>query len=375
VAVSQRVRNLCSQEVTLYQSRIFGLSLLLCLALGTICILIAIHLRSSSEEPLRQELMFRIGRLVTNGPASQAIGAKAASAQDTVLSQQLLQLLQQWPAPAHLGADLIRDLGIALLIGVFVTFAIERYSSERLRQSVTYDVLSSAYAQLVPEEIFSQIVDVFKSDVWRRNWHVVIETNPVDPGKGIAIINSTISYDVENLKEHPIDFLLRGHIDADIILRGITLQGYTAPSVAPWYTQITVTYPRNRIDVSASNQSAMGVLDGTPYANGELRIELKGEQLGFEVPVVIPARKSVSLTCHLRRAVRVPGSFVLYATTPAAGIRITTAGDDFAFTVIPLHPNREALRHEGSDWFFDYGILPWQGFQLRSMPNRYNVLS
>ncbi len=345
-----------------YQNWIFRLFLLLCVALGTICILISIQLRSGSEEPLRQELMFRVGQLMTGGPATNAIGPEASTAQNAALSQ----LFQQWPTPTHLGSDLLRDLGIALLIGAFVTFVIEQYSSDRLRQHITYDVLSAAYARVVPEEIYSQVADVFRSNVCRRNWHVVITTNPLDTTAGIAIINSTIHYDVENLNEHPIAFPLSGHIDADIILKD-GIKGYPTPT--PQYTKITVARARTSLDVSVTDQDGKSVLQGTPFQSGNLQIQLEGEQLGFEFPVIIPARESVSLTCQLRRAVRVPGSFVLYATTPAAGIRITIAGDHFPFTVIPLHPNRGALRREGNDWFFDHGILPWQGFQLRSIRN------
>jgi hypothetical protein len=117
MAVNGRARYFFSR-VTWYQNWNFGLFLLFCLASGTICILYSIQLRSTTEEPLRQDLMFRVGHLVTNGPTTNAIGSQAASAQDTALSQQLLQLLQRWPTPSHLSADLIRDLGIALLIAV-----------------------------------------------------------------------------------------------------------------------------------------------------------------------------------------------------------------------------------------------------------------
>ena len=74
-----------------------------------------------------------------------------------------------------LGPDVVRDLGIALLVSVFVTFAIELYASKRVRQELTYHALSAAYQQIVPEEIFDQIKDnVFQSDVYRRNWEVHI---------------------------------------------------------------------------------------------------------------------------------------------------------------------------------------------------------
>ena len=52
--------------------------------------------------------------------------------------------------------DLIRDLGIALWISVIVTFLVEKYASDRLREDIAYNVLSAAYTKVVPEKIYTQ---------------------------------------------------------------------------------------------------------------------------------------------------------------------------------------------------------------------------
>jgi hypothetical protein len=58
---------------------------------------------------------------------------------------------------------------------------------------------------------------------------------------------------------------------------------------------------------------------------------------------------------------------VLHAPVPADGIKITLTVHGFKLAVLPLHPNRDALRPlQHNTWLFDAGILPWQGFRFAS---------
>ena len=72
---------------------------------------------------------------------------------------------------------------------------------------------------------------------------------------------------------------------------------------------------------------------------------------------------------ELERAIRVPGNYVLSATTPADGIRIIINAEGFEMNVDPLHPDKEKIYHPQRDtWRFEAGILPWQGFRFVCRP-------
>jgi len=80
-------------------------------------------------------------------------------------------------------------------------------------------VLSAAYAKVVPEEIYTQIRDnVFRSDVCRRKWEVHINANAQQVDNGIAIINVSHFYELENLNRHGISYQVSGGIDLDVSL-------------------------------------------------------------------------------------------------------------------------------------------------------------
>ena len=113
--------------------------------------------------------------------------------------------------------DLIRDLGVALWISVIVTFLVEKYASDRLREDIAYNVLSAAYTKVVPEKIYTQVADnVFRSEVYRKDWEVHINEEHFNSTDGIAIITARYSYELENLKEQEISHEIAAGIDLDV---------------------------------------------------------------------------------------------------------------------------------------------------------------
>ena len=147
------------------QNRIFLLALALVASIGIIFIVGSVAWKEKIGRSDGQSLIFTIGQTV---PRSEpALSAPSAT---TELVASLKQLLTE-RSNDDLIADVVRDIGIALIISVIVTFSIEKYASDRLREHITYDVLSAAYAKVVPEKIYSQIADnIFRSDTYRRDW-------------------------------------------------------------------------------------------------------------------------------------------------------------------------------------------------------------
>jgi hypothetical protein len=323
------------------------------------------YLRSTGNHVHRQELlMFAIGQQVTEMSAKRSSDS-AASPDNKSRGRDVAELLEAWKEPDRVGPELLRDLGIALLVSVFVTFVIERYASNRLREHITYDVLSAAYAKVVPQQIYRQVADnVFRSDVYRRNWEVHIQTKGKTEDiqqSHVAIVRGTTTYEVENLNEQEIRFEVSGGIDMDVRV---------ADQIIPRFHKITLTDQSNRqlFNECISDNDAKNLLKdgGSPIRIGEGFLRQQDQQIRFAVPVSIPGRGKIGVTFEGERAVHVPGNYVLYATAPADGIKIVVSGDQLHLEVFPLHPNRTALRRPSSNtWQFECGILPWQGFQLR----------
>jgi hypothetical protein len=300
----------------------------------------------------RQELIFNLSLLVCT-----LIGVLAVSGS---------AIWKHAAAGDVLFADILRDLGIALLISVFVTFSIEKYSSSRLREHIAYDVLSAAYAKVVPEKIFSQITDhVFRSDIYRRNWEVHIRANSqrIDRTRGTAVITARYSYDIENLKENSIIYAVAAGIDLDDPPPHENLPRFKSFSIMDQQDHPFIIKSENEL-----SRRRVGDLE-RPYELGNnVTLQSTRQNLLLTAPVRIPGRGRVGVKFEVEREIRVPGNYVLSVREPADGIKIIIDVEGFNLSVAALHPNRDALSHPaGSDsWEFRVGILPWQGFRFIS---------
>jgi hypothetical protein len=266
------------------------------------------------------------------------------------------------------GPVIVRDLGIALLIGVFVTGSIELYAARRLREEVATDVITATFHTLVSAKIYAEIRDnVLQSTVIRRGWEVNMSV--VDPvaehelydqvrtvaGGDIYLVDSEVSYDVVNTTGKQLIYDISGGIDLDTPLTDLGI---------PRFSVVSIDHAATQIDDAVS----MAVLgNGTHHLDG-LDLSVVGGQLVFVSPKRIPASGKLAVRFKLRRAFRAPGQFVLSATVPTEGFRLRIyGGNDLSFNLIALHPNKEDLVSiDSREWRFESGILPWQGFALRA---------
>jgi hypothetical protein len=271
------------------------------------------------------------------------------------------------------GLDILRDVGIALLIAVVATVSIEMYASSRLREHIAFDVLSAAYSKVVPEEIYTQVTDhVFRSNVFRRNWNVIIKALPRDRRSGTVVITAEYSYDVENLNEHAMLFPIIASIDLDDPPPDTNIPRFLTFTVFDEQKGFLVTEEDTR-KLLAKTAEAVDVMRSTnkdsiePQREKNLTARRDPRELSLTAEVNIPGRRRVGVSFQVQRAIRVPGYYVLTSATPADGIRITINVDGFRMAVVPLHPDGEKLRNPQRDtWVFDAGILPWQGFRFTS---------
>lgn len=349
---------------------IFILVMIVCGAIGVACLFGSVRLEawyhSIPHDRSRLEFGAQLSKLMSqhNGPASPEVA----------------KMLQEWEdglSEQHMGPEIIRDLGIALLSGVFVTLAVELYAGIRLRKQIAGEVLQAAYEKVVPETIFKEVADsVFRSDVIWRQWTVdmVVLLQEEEPelykglrehhGEHTHIIRSTIAYSLENLNDKAIPYPVSGGIDLDIPVE---------KSGLPQFENITLGSPGENYPITPAQ--SIEALTKTPEvpistvgtSRRKITLQQRPNQLRFDVEVEIPARGTFDVRYVVKRAIRVPGIFVLVASAPADGIRIKARGRNVTFQVIPFHPHRNDLANPGpGEWVFDRGMLPWQGVEIRS---------
>jgi hypothetical protein len=336
------------------QNWIFYLSLSLCVFVGVLCIVGSVIWKRGSHDSRQKLLLFELG---------QSLSTTAGSPAKPLNDQMIRDLITESDEDAIFGPDIVRDLGIALLISVFVTFSIERYASSRLREHITYDVLSAAYAKVVPEKIYTQVADnIFRSNVYRRNWeaHISDDAGQLFRNEGIALITATYSYDLENLNEHAIRFSVVASVDLDVPPPRENIPSFKSFEVCNEQGH-SLADPHNVHDL-------LKIAPGDRIERrGNLALRRDKQVMELTAHVRIPGRRKVTVRYRVQRAIRVPGDFVLTALVPADGIKIIITVDGFKLTVVPLHPHREALLHPQEDtWTFDAGILPYQSFRLAS---------
>jgi hypothetical protein len=275
----------------------------------------------------------------------------------------------------EIATDILRDLGIGSLVSVFVVVFIEWRAGLTLRSEIATDVLEAVYRRMVPKVIYDEVRDsIFRSDVMRRDWELTItalalgdcheipeETREWMSGEGVFLVELQTSYVVQNLNDRQVPFLAKGWLDLDVPIEAAGVPRFTAVEVGDDSWELSAALVQ---DLYRGTRPLL--------LPNDLRVLVNpGRQIRFEKHLMLPRSGSVRLAYRARCAFRAPGSQVVSAQSPADGIRIETNGTpELEFDVLPLHPQQEGLRSEGSapwrQWHFARAILPWQGFQIVS---------
>lgn len=270
--------------------------------------------------------------------------------------------------------DVLRDLGIGLIVSVFVVVFIEWRAGLTLRREIATDVLEAVYSRIVPDVVYNQIRDsAFRSDVIRRDWELEITVLPPDQHSDaytalrtdaqsdeVFLIKSQISYRLENLNDSEINHTVSHWIDLDVPVESIGI---------PRFTQVELD--DQSWDLSDSDAKDL-FANRTPFEQNGLTFSVDDDrQVGFSRQVQLPRAGTTRVRYELLRAIRAPGVYVLACATPADGIRIKIESThQLEFDVRPLHPQGDRIRiiESARRWEFPYGLLPWQGFQIVSFP-------
>jgi hypothetical protein len=271
--------------------------------------------------------------------------------------------------------DISRDIGIGFIVSVLVVTFIEWRAGLTLRTEIAEDVLEAVFRRIVPDVIFDQVRDsTFRSDVLRRDWQIQLTILPVEENRAayravrdqakteqVYLIQSTVTYALENLNDSDISFPLTHGIDSELSIEEHGI---------PCFTELEFGGDLYRFEPTEIF-SRYG--EGESFVDRGLTLSREPNEMLAEKTVQINRAGTTVVRYKLIRALRVPGIYVISCATPADGVTVQISGvSELGFDVRPLHPQARhiAESESGRRWTFPYGMLPWQGIQIVSYLGR-----
>src|SRR5947209_18115996 len=123
--------------------------------------------------------------------------------------------------PLSILLDIVRDIGVALIVTVVTATSIEMFVNSRVRRQIEADVFQATFRKFLPDPIYMQVRDkVLGAGVIRRDW--TIDMRVIDPraepdayaelrrlsDERLYIVEGRMSYEVENLATTAVDVAL-----------------------------------------------------------------------------------------------------------------------------------------------------------------------
>jgi hypothetical protein len=114
-----------------------------------------------------------------------------------------------------MGAHVVRDLGIALVIAAALAVAVDKYLKGKLVSSVATEVSRHVaentskyvFGYFVPPDMKDELLELMRPAVLRRNFKLNIGLDPLGPGHpDLVRVTTRISFTLENLKDQETSF-------------------------------------------------------------------------------------------------------------------------------------------------------------------------
>lgn len=243
----------------------------------------------------------------------------------------------------------IRDLGIAMVVAVLLSLLIESYARNRLQDEIRSGVIEAAFKRLIPASAFDQVsAHIMQAKLTKESSviEMVIRSDPaVSAGNaGFYVSNTILRYQLRSLTGRPVKDTICARLDRDV-----TFQAQDGRRL-PRFESVTI-----------GDKKLLG---------GELKSLLSDDECTFSTPATIDG-SPLSVVVVLEEILRVPDTFVwnTQLCTDHTSISIDASGiSGVGFEVTALHPEASRLVEHvpGRNWEFKVGMLPWQGFQVRS---------
>jgi hypothetical protein len=300
-------------------------------------------------------LWFTAGESVKRQAAArqEAVDAIAHLRADIITPNQADSVLRQLESSAQKKEtrgrffEVLRDLGIALLITVILAGTVEIYARVRFKDEILTGAVEAAFK---PLSVFDQVRrKIIGSEVIKRDWIVSMNLTPdatmVHSARCEYFASHTIvSYKLSNTSDAMVLYPLRINLDKDLVCKGS--DGKVVPCV-------------NSVHI-----------DGDPMKAKDFQDCISNEGLTFEKDLRLHRGQTMQIAVDLSEVVRVPDTFAwsTNAVTESAGFDIETSGSpEVVCFVEALHPEKgQLIQAAPGRWRFMTGLLPWQGFEIRT---------
>jgi hypothetical protein len=242
--------------------------------------------------------------------------------------------------------DILRDLGIAMVVSSIIAVLIEIYRYAHHRFGAMREMFDLVMSERITPEVWLELKELIElKDVIRRNAHIRLSLERVDDVPvDFMQLSVEYGYELHGLRRKAKRVTIHHELD---------YQFAGAERTLPYFTNFTV------------DDGDKGTAVQTPAGLAELN---KAGEITRTVWVPERGGRPVHVWIERREIVPVPGSYNLYTTEFMKGLTIIISGIPANIRaevwIRPQGPGEE-LRQVGTTWYSDQLILPGQGIEAK----------
>lgn len=242
---------------------------------------------------------------------------------------------------------LIREVGMACLIAVFLALIIEFYSTRKLQSETTQHAIEALFRRTLPQSIWKElIISVFPEKAVRKELSMVMNIEAGYDSSVEYISTTTLSFYLDGLTEYMHQYTLKGELFRQEI--GKDNQGKRVPR----YIHIKVgekTYDENDSSLSSI---------------------LKDDDFQFEIPpFLIKEGVNLPISIKCKEKITVPNTYVHVFPNLTENITFELQSSEslgLQLVVEALHPVPERMKYEDNKWEFVGGFITGQGIKINT---------
>jgi hypothetical protein len=243
-------------------------------------------------------------------------------------------------------SDLLRDIGIALIVASVIAVILEIYRFANHRFGAMREMFDLIMSERLTPEVWFELKDLIETKVCiRKDVHIRLAIRDADPPlKHFRVLSVEYGYYIHSLVQRPATVAVGHELDYQY---GGLMAGL------PRFTAFSVDLP-----------------EGIHQDKEQLQRSTKAGSVSVNVPLFGLGGYAPHVQIDREELVTMPGSYNLYTQEFIKGLTVAVADCpseiQIEVTVRPQGPG-ESLSHVGNIWRTDRLILPGQGLEVKFM--------